>query len=225
MLDELDEEEDDNDDYSIEEMKVEAKKSRSSSSSSSSRSQQNNSSQKKLSQNQNEEQSSVTQDKKLLEALFSGDAITGVYDHNFVEDTSSSNNANRYRGNSIEDVAARTVQEAMNRVVASSGRIGNVQASGASVLSAIRDRQAGIVGGGNQSNSSQSQPSTNRLSIREDIETRLKALFEGNPYGMPSDRILAHFPDLHDHHAPLFKQILKSLANNSNGVWKIKIPH
>jgi hypothetical protein len=222
-----DDEVDEDEDYSIVEMKSSSTSATKRSTAASARKGRESRSSKQ----QDKASLEIAQDKRLLESLFNGDAITGVYDHNYLEGMSSSSTSSaRRQSNAIEDVAARSVQEAMRRVEASGssnahrstiGSNSSSQLVSANLLASIQQRQQGS----SSLSSSASNPSllpNPSQSITQLIDTRLRQLFASNPNGMTSEVLLAYFPDLGDHHAVLFKQLLKSMAQMTNGMWQLK---
>lgn len=219
----------------------------------------------KIKKGSNLDQNDFFQSKKLLEALFNGDSITGVYDHNYIEEFTS--NSSSY----IKSTATRFVEDTMKRLYDKNGTnfreqrnsdisqnsyshissnrpinenienfrgINTGYKSSSSLLQAIRShkQQTSSSSSNPFASSSESTTKVNTItgqplseqqqnqssSFREDLSSRLINLLRKYPLGMNSETILSNFRDLGDHHAATFKNVLKSVAIQSNGLWILK---
>ena len=194
-------------------------------------------------------------DRKLLKALFDGEAITSVYNHDYLEPGRKEQKKDSFvTTRFIQEKAARAVEGAYNHLKSSapmfhsSASYSNDHINSSTHLLAImrsnqnRSRVESSSSSGRYNNSSDSshpaasvqhtssQPSsstsmaapshTRRLSVDEQMRHRLLDLFAKNPrQPLSTVYILQQFKDLGDQYAPLFKEILRSIANRSDGRW------
>lgn len=208
-------------------------------------------------------------DRRLLRVLFEGEAISSVYDHEFLEPGNKDYNARQNKF--LRDQADRKAQAAFKRLESSASVFqcrddlvasgtsaapvgegvtvknrfgaksasGNKVASSQSLLAGIRIQQQQMTADNERvtsssssaavSSSSRVRSSTageNRPSVRKNIEDRLNFLFDrfgaNSVNGLKTSFILSKFRDLGDQYAPLFREVLRSVASRdvTNGTWK-----
>lgn len=196
-------------------------------------------------------------DKRLLEALFNGEAITGVYNHNYIESYNEHSQVRQYAQRAVESAVQRLQHSnapsssalssssscALPRfgAVISSSVTTTQATSSSSILSSIRSQTSSTA---NNSSSFHIVPppppnaNTNLtsfatfqnhrngqdfFSLRDNIKQRLDGLFNDRSLvssnRLTSEYILSRFHDLSDQHAPVFKEILKSVATLTRGIW------
>jgi len=187
-------------------------------------------------------------DRKLLQALFDGDNISSVYDHHYVDPTNQKRkkDSNKVK---LEEKAQQVVDQKLQNLCSSTSVYvnranHNDQDQKEGEYNCSSDRKENRFGQfrstGDSASSSKaflsSIESTNKelkssgmkrkKTIREDIRERLEVLF--NDYEaskssknkpLSSEYILSSFQDLGDQYAPLFKDILRSVAVLRDGCW------
>ena len=162
-------------------------------------------------------------DKRLLEALFNGEALTAVYDHDYFESGKKPNRHKTLDEKRINELAKKAVDNAIQQLELSSkntsssgigsrtgqdsrpqkGVTGQSRAlSGASMLSTMR-----AIKGRTQSSRSQGDRDNDPTTILR----RLKELFRQRSLWSTTE-ILSHFGDLKDDFAPVFREMLRFVA-------------
>ena len=186
-----------------------------------------------------------SKDYLLLKALFDGDAITDVYDHEYLEP--GARKVISEKNSTLEKRATDIANQAMKELQSSSqifqstlpdrnvmgGHVQNINnsLSSSSLLESIRTNKVAVQQSIREISShdlpevtrpKESQP----RGVAGSIRTRILALFESseqyNSDGLKTAFILSKFRDLGDQYAPLFKSILRDIARLDNGVWKRK---
>lgn len=61
-----------------------------------------------------------------------------------------------------------------------------------------------------------------KLSVKQDIQSRLAALFSRADRPLSTSFVLSRFKDLGDQYAPLFRELLRGVATHNNGMWNKK---
>ncbi len=175
-------------------------------------------------------ESDENQDRVVLKALFDGEAITGVYNHSYLEpgNTTKSLSHNQYQ---IEKVADEFVEKAVKALQSSAVSYLNdapsgtdkqlfgsnaLITSGVSSYDIISHIRTNLKEGNHPTDSATvAKP----LSLSERLKQRLLQLFEAKGE-MSSQEVLLHFKDLGDQYAPIFKETLRSVAVLQGGKWK-----
>lgn len=168
----------------------------------------------------------TNQDKLILRALFDGDAIQSVYDHEYLEPGIKKQSSQNHLV--IQNVADNFVEKAVKALNSSSkvyipghkeGEFGENSVStdknhsSSAILARIRSN--------NNSSSIQQELTNEGVGISGKITSRLNHLF-AEKETFTAEEILNYFQDLGNQYAPLFKQCLRSIAKLQNGVWKRK---
>ena len=163
-------------------------------------------------------------DRRVMEALFNGDAITGVYDHNYFESSWNISDNSQTAGSANNVDAARYVDEIMKRMSnrgpvplpkygQSSGTISGPSSS--SLLSNLRALNTDI--------SEETAPpafyGVSDIATSSGILKDLKTMFELPGSAYTTQEIVFHFGDLADDVAPIFREMLRRVAKFKEGVW------
>ena len=62
-----------------------------------------------------------------------------------------------------------------------------------------------------------------KMTVRQDIQSRLTALFSRADRPLTTAFVLSRFKDLGDQYAPLFRELLRTVAVHNNGTWSKKV--
>jgi len=176
--------------------------------------------------------------KDLLDALFDGKDIAAVFSHDYIEENDQeeeeegsgkkrkrSNQYSFLRSTSdteikrMSDHALRSLRQdrkERNKVIRfGSGKKNTSSSSSSSLLSHLRE-----ISTSSSSSSSLADP-TSHITIMKQLESFLK---NNNDHGVSSKQLLDHFPTLPNSYAPLFRQMLQSVADfdSTKRLWKIK---
>lgn len=192
---------------------------------------------------------SNSRDRRLLEALFAGEAITTVYNHEYLlepaegnageqrvivkaeadrainkaiynlsssakvySNSSSSSTTRPATYSSYSDVTSSTspTEEAPSRIT--KPRFGATSATG----DPTRSSSYLLFGAPPASTATTSSSSS---SISSDITCRLQSLFSKPQDRLSTAFVLSKFKDLGDQYAPLFRDLLRSVAVHKEGAW------
>lgn len=166
-------------------------------------------------------------DRRLLRALFAGDALTAVYDHADMTDTPSASSSS-----SSEEVrtAQSIVQRALTNISTSSGvpapppsatTSNTPSSSSASLLSRFRVQAQAAPPPALPLSPSPSTPS--EVGLEESLRQRLLSLFREQSGGIATQALLSRFRDLGDQHASLFRAVLREVAAlGDGGRWHLR---
>jgi hypothetical protein len=192
---------------------------------------------------------SNSRDRRLLEALFAGEAITTVYNHEYLlepaegnageqrvvvkaeadrainkaiynlsssakvySNSSSSSTTRPASYSSYSDVTSSTspTEEAPSRIT--KPRFGATSATG----DPTRSSSYLLFGAPPASTATTSSSSS---SISSDITNRLQSIFSKPQDRLSTAFVLSKFKDLGDQYAPLFRDLLRSVAVHKEGAW------
>jgi len=173
-------------------------------------------------------------DKEMLRALFDGDDITAVYDHQYAEATEA------HSANYTREFARRTVDRALINftsdtltdtasashgsaaAISSGSMLANLRGN---VRTAVSSPPGTGIGGSGDDTRRNSRRDIEVVPAKDSIMNRMLKLFKNQPSidtGLPSSVILNYFSYLGDLHAPLFKSILQRVAVLEDGVWHLR---
>lgn len=163
---------------------------------------------------------SGTRDRRVLEALFNGDAVAGVYDHNYFESSDSTCERDRTVGGRQD--ARHHVDEVMRRmskppVASKFGQYASSSAPSSSmILSNLRALNTDVSTTAENTGSaiSEAEVATSTSVLRD-----LKSMFELPGSSFTTQEIVNHFSDLSDDIAPIFREMLRRVAKFKEGVW------
>lgn len=206
---------------------------------------------------------SNSRDRRLLEALFAGEAITTVYNHEYLlepavgnageqrvivkaeadrainkaihnlsssakvySNSSSSSTARLTSQSSYSDATSSRMDKSQSPTEEASSRIikprfGATSASGDPTRSSLY-MLFGAPPASTTTQTSQSSiasSSSSSSSISSDITCRLQAIFSKPQDRLTTAFVLSKFKDLGDQYAPLFRDILRSVAVHKDGAW------
>ena len=167
---------------------------------------------------------SSSRDKRLLKALWDGEAITGVYDHEAAEPCTDTGSRRQYR-----QLAERAVEGAVGNLRASTGtfvaadtsprrfgltRHANSSATDNGSAALLRGRTGGSIDRQNIINYNVEFHGTPEASMLP----RLQKIIRSHEK-LTSQQVLDKFGPLDDKFAPLFRETLRRVARFENGTW------
>jgi DNA excision repair protein ERCC-6 len=171
-------------------------------------------------------------DKKLLKALFDGDAVTNVYDHGYFENNGDSSNSSA-KMSQIQELAKKSVDEAVKQLklsVQSRQSNNNTEdttkkvyvpnsmappsASASTMLTGLRKLNQK-----NNNSQSSNQATDTDGNNNVNILSRLHKLFQRSRKLQTAD-IVKSFEDLPDSFAPVFREMLRRIAVFKDGYWE-----
>mmetsp|Transcript_23102 Transcript_23102/g.33843 ORF Transcript_23102/g.33843 Transcript_23102/m.33843 type:complete len:1238 (+) Transcript_23102:142-3855(+) len=180
-------------------------------------------------------------DRRLLQALFNGEAISAVYDHGYFEGGSSRSRRGQGRAQDarVSELARKAVDDALVHLRNSNNIYpDNVPPESSAFRASSRGRGRGrgaasMLAGlrrvnGRSSAGSEPPPHTNStIPIQTgdgstvSILARLQRVFRqpAAAQGLTTEAILENFRDLPDQFAPVFREMLRRVATFSNGRW------
>ena len=172
-------------------------------------------------------------DKRLLKALFNGEALTAVYDHDYFEGGGRPGAVKKKTGSSDGNFCDKRVSELAKKAVDDAVKQLELSAAQHNSTANVNPRRIGLglgLGSSNKLSSTNvlsnlralSKPETtpNRQSEslghgsvdHASILTRLRSIFKSDTsqrVALSTDEILRSFPDLPDQFAPIFREMLR----------------
>jgi len=152
------------------------------------------------------------------------DAISSVYDHSIFEDDGGKLS---WEQRQMREQAKTIVADAVDHLQRSGGavsrpRFGTAASIGGGVSSAslLGSLRANTSSNGTASN--RGGDTSKQLSFGVDILSRLKRLFDVPGSAYATNEIIARFSDVGDQHAVMFREMLRNVAQFSDGKWKKK---
>lgn len=182
---------------------------------------------------------SNSRDRRLLEALFAGEAITTVYNHEYLLEPAEGNageqrvivkaEADRAINKAIHNLSSSAkvysnlssssttqsqspTEEAPSRITKS--RFGATSATGDPTRSSSY-----LLFGAPPASTATTSSSSSSSSISSDITCRLQSIFSKPQDRLSTAFVLNKFKDLGDQYAPLFRDLLRSVAVHKEGAW------
>ena len=181
-------------------------------------------------------------DRRLLQALFDGEAISAVFDHNYWEGGGGSGSHKKAGQSTPEDehirtLAKKAVDEAIvqlrnSNTYASTGDMSDLNpasrlqavrasisgtsgrsSSASSVLSGLRNMQ--------QQESDLSATQSQNVSVLSRLQKVFQQAEERGDGTLSTESLLNNFQDLPDQFAPIFREMLRRIARYKNGKWEL----